>query len=156
MGSLNKNSSTQRKLALVIGNDDYNQPSNKLNQSVKNVNELTGLLESIEFQVTKEINVGQEIIKRIKAFDEKFKIESDDLVFFYFSGHACQCNDENWLIPTDDSHITGVDDVESYGTAVHRILQRLSGPKDSPCTVICILDCCKPYSLGTSSASNSE
>ena len=156
MGSLSKPSSNQRKLALIIGNDSYSQPSNKLDQSVKNAKELGRLLETIEFQVRIKDNVKSESSKTIKPFVDEFNIKADDLVLFYFLGHACQHDGTNWLIPTDDSRIGDINDVELFGSRVSRIFNELSGPNDSPCTVIGILDCCRPYNFTKGTTSVSE
>jgi uncharacterized caspase-like protein len=79
-------------------------------------------------------------------------IKPRDLVLFFFSGHGCRVNNQNYLIPIEDSRIETDEDVEQLGTSVKRILDRLIEKKLY--AVISILDCCRPYWLKSSSTPN--
>ncbi|CAF5207624.1 unnamed protein product, partial [Rotaria magnacalcarata] len=93
----------RRKLALIIGNDNYSTTYNKLDDSVKNAKNMRNLLKQIAFDVTMHTNIDANMMELIKKFCEQ--IDNGDLVLFYFSGHGCQVNGENYLIPIDDSKI---------------------------------------------------
>jgi uncharacterized caspase-like protein len=142
----------RRKLALIIGNGNYSQRINKLDQSVKNANDLANLLKTINFDVMTQNNIPNEIMKRIQEFVDEFKIRDGDLILVFFSGNAYQFNGRNYLIPIDDTRIDDDEDVEVFGTDVKRILDRLMENRPS-CVVVFILDCCRPYVLKNASKS---
>ncbi|CAF1691491.1 unnamed protein product, partial [Adineta ricciae] len=93
-----------RKTALLIGNNGYHRLSNELDQSIENVNRLSDLLTKIGFHVTSESDVEKyDLTELIIKFAQT--INNGDLVFLYFSGHACQVNGANYLIPVNDTWI---------------------------------------------------
>jgi len=151
MASPSEDLSHRRKLALTIGNGNYTQRVNKLDQSVKNANDLANSLKTINFEVTRENNIPKEIMKRIQEFTDK--IMDGDLILVYFSGHSYQVKNNNYLIPTDDARIDTDDDVETFGSNAERIVDRLIREKPS-CVAILILDCYRPYVLKSASTSN--
>ncbi|CAF3256240.1 unnamed protein product [Rotaria socialis] len=134
----------RRKLALIIGNDNYSKTYNKLNGSVKNAKKIRNLLKQIAFDVTIHTNIDANMMELIQNFCEQ--IDNGDLVLFYYSGHGCQVNGENYLIPIDDSNIEAETDVEDIGILVKNILKRLIEKNPSYAT-IAIFDCCVPYNL---------
>jgi uncharacterized caspase-like protein len=154
MATSNKNSSLHRKLALIIGNDDYTQPYNKLKQSINNANDVSDLLHRIGFQVTKMCNLSKREMNN-SIIDFANKIAKDDLIVFYYSGHGYQVNGENYLLPIDDVNIKTDSDFEdftvSFELAVTRMVQ-----KKLHYAAIFILDCYRPYSLKSPSTLNCE
>ncbi len=153
MATSNQNLFNRRKLALIIGNDNYHRKENKLRNSVKSTEELSALLNEINFDVTMCKNISQEdeMMEIIKKFKSKIKL--DDLVFFYFSGHGYQTDNKNYLIPTHDERIDGDENVAVFGIDTERILERLQENK-LQCVTILILDCCRPYVLNNKSTPN--
>jgi uncharacterized caspase-like protein len=146
MASSNRNLSDRRKLALIIGNDNYHRKENELRNSVKNAKELSASLRDINFHVTMYENVSQEKQMMEKVQDFERTITDGDLILFYFCGHGYQFNEKNYLIPVDDTKIDSDEDVADLGTDVERILARLRENKPL-CVVILILDCSRSYVL---------
>jgi uncharacterized caspase-like protein len=151
MAASNKNSSLRRKLALIIGNDNYNQSCNRLKHSINNANDLSDLLNRIGFHVTIVCNVSKREMT-MSIIDFANVISNDDLIFFYFSGHGYH-NGENYLLPVDDVNIKTDSDFDDFAVNFELILTRLI-QKNLPYVTIFILDCCRPYSLESPSTSN--
>jgi uncharacterized caspase-like protein len=152
MATSNRNPTSRRKLALIIGNDDYSQPCNKLDQCTNNISDLNDLLETINFDVSPYCNLTRRQMKsRVTEFSKK--INNGDLIFFYFSGHGYQCDNKNYLIPVDDEGIEIDKDAEDFATNFKRILEELV-IKDRTYVAIFILDCWKPYLLKDARASD--
>ncbi|UJR12444.1 hypothetical protein I4U23_016620 [Adineta vaga] len=144
MESSAKSSSNYQKLALIIGNGNYRRPNNQLSQSIINAIELSTILKRIDFKITLYIDVRttEEVFENVKRFAENIK--DGDLVLFYYSGHANQVNNQNYLIPIYDDRIYTDTDVQDIGCNFDRIFDRLVEKPSSHITV-CILDCCRPY-----------
>ena len=141
----------RRKWALIIGNGEYSRPANKLNNSVANANNLVQTLKKSNFKFTKCDNINVDIMEQVRQFNTN--IQDGDLIVFYFSGHARHFDGHNYLLPTDDSRVDSGEDIRDLGTNVRRIVERLLHDKPS-CIAVVILDCCKPYVLGSSTEPN--
>jgi uncharacterized caspase-like protein len=131
-----------KKLALVIGNNDY-EDIGKLNCSINDALDVGNELEKIGFQVTIGIDLTyMKMMQKILQFQRQ--IDKDDLVIFFFSGHGVQWEDQNYLIPIDNKCLS--DDSEMYrhhSIRVQLILESMI--KRQPCAVIFLLDCCRDY-----------
>ena len=146
--SSRRNLSARRKLALIIGNDNYHRSSNKLQNSVKAAEELRDLLEKMDFTVVLKTNTsnGSQMMSEVKDFNDTCKIQDGDLILFYYSGHGFQFENKNYLIPVNDSIIDSDGDGKDVGTDAARILERLRENKPRS-AIIFILDCCRSYML---------
>ena len=152
MASSNLTSSDQRKLALVIGNENYSRSRNRLNHSVSNVKQLSDLLRTIDFDVETACNLNkQQMNTRITDFSKM--IGNGNLILIYFSGHGYQVNGKNYLIPVGDGQIESNRDIEDFAFDVEKMLERLV-KTNRPYVTILILDCCRPYLLNNASASS--
>jgi uncharacterized caspase-like protein len=151
MAGSNKELPDRRKIALIIGNDDYRRPENRLSNSINNAKKLSNVLKTINFNVTTACNLGKhQMITDINAFSKT--IDDRDLTLFYFSGHGYQVNGQNYLIPIDDARIQTNRDVEDFAIEVESRLACLVKRNSSYATIL-ILDCCKPYAMqGASTA----
>ena len=134
---------SHRRLALIIGNDNY-QSNNKLSYSHNNASDLKAILEQIQFEVTLLLDVKEELLNNIANFATGVK--DGDLIFFYFAGHSYQIDGENYLISTDDGRIQTEADILDSGCKAHAALQRLKRNNPSYVTIF-ILDCSFPYML---------
>ncbi|CAM4882053.1 unnamed protein product [Rotaria socialis] len=144
-------SSSCRKVALIISNGNYQKKSNKLSQSISNANDLRDSLKKINFDVKTANNLTKkEMTSQIIDFSELIK--NGDLVLFYFCGHGCRLNGKNYLIPVDDATIQTDRDVEDFAVNVERTITRLLERNSSYATIF-ILDCCIPYTMKNPSAS---
>ena len=87
-----------RKLALVIGNQAYQQ--SPLRNPVRDATAIGRLLSEMGFEVTLKQDVKlREMSEAIGAFTSH--LHSGDLALFFYSGHGMQINGENYLNPID-------------------------------------------------------
>jgi uncharacterized caspase-like protein len=142
MATLNSTVSTsRRKIALVIGNQNYSRPENRLRNSINDADDLSVVLRKIKFQVKTEQDLTKsQMVSTISAFSKT--IVDGDLVFFYFSGHGYQINGRNYLMHVDDDLIESDEDVENYAISIEHSLHQLIQKNPSFVTVF-ILDCCR-------------
>ncbi|CAF1987075.1 unnamed protein product [Rotaria magnacalcarata] len=152
MRTAQKNSSLRRKLALIIGNENYSALHNRLNHSINNARDLNELLKKIDFDVTMYIDADSNMMLKIQRFSKR--ISNGDLVLFYFSGHGYEVSGKNYLIPVDDTKIKTDIDVEDIGINLQSVLERLIERNSSYVTIL-ILDCCSLYWLKPPTTSNS-
>ena len=123
--------SFKRRLALLIGVDEYEKKVSSLNCCVNDMNLLKETLMKIDFD---EDDIHMLITgSNFKNYPSKKKIEqriSDllsmaqpgDMVFIAFSGHGCQIGSTVYILPSDIE----VDDIEGTGISVTKIMNDLS------------------------------
>jgi hypothetical protein len=88
-----------RRLALVIGNDDY-QSATPLHNARADAKAVATALKRDGFDVTLKENLTLKAMKdALRSF--KDQISGGDEAVFYFSGHGVQFGGTNYLIPTD-------------------------------------------------------
>ncbi|UJR16916.1 hypothetical protein I4U23_003814 [Adineta vaga] len=143
MARSNDDSSQHRKLALVIGNGDYSLRENRLDYSRKNAQSIANLLEQLGFDVKLAHDLPKhELTTCIIDFSKK--IEDGDLVVFYFCGHACYSNGDNYLIPVCDNQIVAQDDMKDFANKYEHMVSRILEKNESYVTIL-IFDCAKSY-----------
>jgi uncharacterized protein (TIGR02145 family) len=90
---------TSTRMALVIGNADY-QYSSVLRNPVNDATDLAATLRDLGFEVMLYTNLNYPRMKQaIDMFGEA--IRGKDVGMFYFSGHGAQTKNQNYLIPVD-------------------------------------------------------
>uniref|UniRef100_UPI00258D0058 caspase family protein n=1 Tax=Accumulibacter sp. TaxID=2053492 RepID=UPI00258D0058 len=89
----------ERRIALVIGNNDY-QNVTKLEKAVNDANSVARELKKIGFEVMAYNNVGQ---KKMNLAVNEFvqKISGGGIGIFFFAGHGLQVNNQNFLVPVE-------------------------------------------------------
>ena len=88
-----------RRVALVVGNDDYEGVS-RLENAVNDARSVSAALEDVGFAVERVENATQEALQRaLAAFAGSLR--GDDVALFYFAGHGMEVDSVNYLIPTD-------------------------------------------------------
>ena len=92
------NLATAKKIALVIGNSDYNQGF--LPNPTKDADLIAQDLRDVEFSVTvkKDLSTAYQMEKAIDDFAGIVK--DDNIAVIYYAGHGVQCKGKNYLIPT--------------------------------------------------------
>jgi hypothetical protein len=91
--------STERRVALVIGNNEYRYVTG-LNNAVADARAMKRELEERGFQVVYRENADRHVM--YDAIEEFLgKLSTDAIGMVYFSGHGVQINSANFLIPTD-------------------------------------------------------
>ncbi len=134
----NNLSSSQKRLALVIGNANYAY-GGSLKNPVNDAMSIGNALKKLEFTVIKYENCNQKAIKRaINEFGKKLK--KFDVGLFFYAGHGVQVEGNNYLIPVD-ADLENEDDVEYDCVRADRILAKMesAGSKSN----IVILDACR-------------
>jgi formylglycine-generating enzyme required for sulfatase activity len=129
---------TERRLALVIGNKDY-QKLSPLRNPLNDANGMTLALEQLGFEVIKTTNADyRTFLNAVNRF--KDCLSNSDVALFYYSGHGLSYGGKNYLMPTD-ADISCLDQIEEYGISLNRILGDISakGVRNS----FVLLDACR-------------
>ncbi|CAF1283052.1 unnamed protein product [Adineta steineri] len=137
-----------RKLALVIGNNEYME-GKKLRYCINDALDLKNKLHSIGFVVTAATDLTfQEMNIQINNFTRTIK--PHDLVVFFFSGHGTQWHDQNFLMPIDDQKIDPLETIKFRAIHVQTTLNNFMAC--GPSAAILLLDCCREYLLPNEAA----
>lgn len=127
-----------RRLALVIGNDSY-QNVQQLKNARSDAKAIAAELKAVGFEVTLRQDLNQKSMKTaLREF--KAQVQGGDEVVFYFSGHGVQFGGSNYLIPIDitaDSEAQVADDA----IPLQRILDDLTDQKAR--FSLAIIDACR-------------
>jgi uncharacterized caspase-like protein len=127
-----------RRLALVIGNDDYE--AGPLANAVNDARAMNRSLRGAGFNVILAENANRVAMEEALA-EFVSRIGPGDVALFYFAGHAVQIEKENLLLPTDFK--PGRNFIESRLRAVSAVqlfdYLKMARPK----TTIVILDACR-------------
>lgn len=134
--------STERRVALVIGNAGYKYTS-PLRNPLNDARDMVKVLHDLNFD-TIEVSNGskRQMIDAIETFGER--LQHAQVGLFYFSGHGVQYHGRNYLIPVE-AKITHATDLEHDSVDVTRVLGRMDHA--STALNIVILDACRnnPY-----------
>lgn len=89
----------QRRVALVIGNNEYeNVP--KLRKATNDADAVSKELADVGFTVTTAKDIGRRAMSRAVLEFEKH-IREGDLALFYYAGHGFAVSGQNFLLPVD-------------------------------------------------------
>ncbi len=89
----------QRRIALVIGNDDY-ETITSLDKAVSDAETVSARLREIGFHVVTAKNVGRRGMGRVvREFEQQ--IGDGDLALFFYAGHGFSISGQDYLIPVD-------------------------------------------------------
>ena len=128
----------EKRLALIIGNSDY-QGNAKLGNPINDAVAMAGVLKQVHFEVMLCENADQKTMKmKMDEFGEKLK--NFDIGLFYFAGHGLQVNGRNYLVPVDAS-LNAEQDVEYDCVDAGRILGKMESAGTQ--TNIIVLDACR-------------
>ena len=93
----------ENKIALVVGNSQYEMPGWALNNPANDARLMADVLERVGFQVTVAIDLDEEEME--DAFAEHgarlSHAGADAIGVFYYAGHGVQSQGYNYLIPVD-------------------------------------------------------
>jgi Caspase domain len=133
--------SAEKRVALVIGNNDYrNVP--RLLKAVNDARAMGNTLKQLGFSVMVAENLDrQQFSQTLLAFDNA--IEPGDTAFFFYAGHGFEIAGQNFLLPTDVPAATeGQEDlVRDAAVLADRIVERLQNKKAR--TSILVFDACR-------------
>ena len=127
----------QKRIALVIGNNDYKEAP--LKNPAHDAEDIAEALRGLGFIVHSKLNANQrEIEDAVKGFVGE--IQNGDVGLFYFSGHGVQVHGENYLMPVGGS-IESETDVRYKAVNAGLILGKMEESRNR--TNIFILDACR-------------
>jgi hypothetical protein len=128
----------RRRLALVIGNDNYSSMP-VLNNAVNDAKSMSDALKQANFEVLYYKNLNKRGMEEaLYTFAQK--LGKDDVGMFYFAGHGVQANSQNFLIPVAEN-VKKSADVQFEGIDVNRVMAYLRDSKNS--LNIVVLDACR-------------
>ena len=126
------------RLALVIGNSDYQNAGFLLNP-VNDARDISQALRNTGFEASEHKNLDYVGMKR--AIDQfGLKLLGYDVGLFYYAGHGIQAQGVNYLVPVDATIYTE-NDVEYNCVDVGRMLAKMEDARSR--TNIVILDACR-------------
>jgi len=131
-------SAPEQRLALLIGNGNYNR-GGRLANPVNDVRAMKTALEGLGFAVFKYENCSQRDMK--EAMDEfGSKLKGQDVGLFFYAGHGVQVHGYNYLIPVD-ANLSNEKKVEYDCVRADRVLADMehAGVRTS----VVILDACR-------------
>jgi hypothetical protein len=131
----------QKRVALVIGNNDYkNVP--KLQKAVNDARTMGDTLKQLGFSVMVVENQNRQAFSQtLLAFDKA--VEPGDTAFFFYAGHGFEIAGQNFLLPTDvPAASEGQEElVRDASILADRIIERLQNKKAR--TAILVFDACR-------------
>jgi uncharacterized protein YcfL len=139
----NANATTERRVALVIGNNNY-QHIPKLEKAVNDANAVARELTKVGFEVLSYNNVGQK--KMNQAVNEFVqKVSGGGVGIFFFAGHGLQINNQNFLVPIDMDPPRDNNDVADQAINVPLLQDKLAEAKAK--FTLLVLDACRDNPL---------
>ncbi len=129
----------QNRVALLVGNANYDNPELVLLNPVNDVVALTAALELLGFEVSTAIDQNRAAIETALAtFQETAK--NADMAVFFFAGHGVQLNGENYLI-TREFDTVNENSLQAAALTMSAVTNALN--EASPEVGIVILDACR-------------
>ena len=131
-------SQDEKRLALVIGNANYDK--GELKNPVNDARLIASTLDSLDFDVILKENLAtkRDMTSAIREFGSRRS--EYDVAFVYYAGHGIQVDDENFLLPTKEVFEEEFD-VLDYGVSVQNIMRYLTAQTNE--VNILILDACR-------------
>ena len=140
----------ERRLALIIGIDDY-QFLPKLQKAVGDAKAMATALGELGFEVTQLTNANRRDLN-IAIADFASGVTRDDLVLVHFSGHGVEIDGDNYLLPADvPKPKSGRKDAVKYESiGFRRLISQIS--ETGARTRLFVLDACRdnPFENGGS------
>jgi formylglycine-generating enzyme required for sulfatase activity len=135
-----------KRVALVIGNDIYEQVDN-LQKAVNDARSMAETLEAIGFEVLRAENAPRrEMNRQLQLFTER--LETGDEALFFYAGHGVEIAGRNYLLPIDiPSAKPGQEGfVQAEAVLVDEVLARIR--RRGTRVAILVLDACRdnPFS----------
>jgi uncharacterized caspase-like protein/tetratricopeptide (TPR) repeat protein len=145
------NMAAERKIALVIGNANYEARIGKLENTLNDAADMKSALQLLGFEVISCRDKADQIIpcvdldkrameRAIRDFGQKLTEKQDAVGLFYYAGHGLQLKGQNYLIPFNVD-IRDETDVGYEGVSLEFVLDKLAAAKSALNFVI--LDACR-------------
>ena len=147
------NANASKRVALVIGNSDYQNAANLPNPT-NDADAMTRMLKNIGFEVSKLKDVGY---NQMRLALRKFasKAVTADIALIFYAGHGMEVNKHNYLIPSDATLVSDRD-IDFETVPLDLVTQAAGGARKLS---LVLLDACRnnPFaaSMKRTSASRS-
>ena len=136
---------SEKRVALVIGNDDYLTLRPKLDNAGNDARAIERALKAAGFETTLKIDARRrELYQLIDAFAGQIAASPDTVGLFYYAGHGIQANGTNYLIPVD-ADIASDQDLEAEAVDAGKVLRAMDQAHNH--INIVILDACRDNPL---------
>jgi formylglycine-generating enzyme required for sulfatase activity len=129
---------TSKRLALVVGNDNYTQVT-KLANARNDAKAMAAELKSAGFDVTSKLDVNYfDMVGLVGAFTQR--IQPGDEVAVFFAGHGLQLKSGNFLLPVD---IQGASEavVERTALSLDDLMDQIK--RAGPRFTLMVIDACR-------------
>jgi len=139
--SLTAPAQSQRRVALLIGNNAYTYVP-RLANAIGDVRAVAATLKGLGFAVSvAEDQSRQDMSRTLLTFDKA--IEPGDTALFFFSGHGFEIHGQNYLLPTDVPSVKENEEelLRDASIAVERIIDRLQARGAR--VALIVLDACR-------------
>lgn len=130
-------STTERRVALVIGNGAYTHVP-RLQNPTNDALDLAQTLRRIGFEVTEAIDLDYRDM-RLAVRDFSEQAENADIALLYYAGHGIEIENTNYLIPIN-AELKRASDVEFEALRLDALLSALAAPKGLK---IVLIDACR-------------
>ena len=127
----------EKRVALVIGNETYENTSNLYNPK-KDAKDVADALRRLNFKVTEHLDISLDSMRKTVISFGRLARQSD-MAVIYFAGHGMEMGGENWLIPTDAQLLSDID-IEDEAIGLSYVMGRLRGARKLS---LIILDACR-------------
>jgi len=136
-GKNSARSAALRRIALVIGNSNYQ--ISPLKNPVNDADAMSETLSGLGFEVY-NLRDGNSTTMEQVADEYLSKIGKYDVALFYFSGHGVEHSGRNYLLPID-AKFNDPDEIPRMSLDVTKIIERLSRFEDK--LSIVVIDACR-------------
>ena len=142
---ISQRQTSTKRVALVIGNSDY-QHGSKLRNAVNDANDIAKTLKELNFDVILLTNGN---LRSMDQSLERFyrQLQQGAVGLFYYAGHGIQVNGENYLIPVD-ARLNRESEVNYESLPLGKLLAAME-ESDNGVNIV-ILDACRDNPFGRS------
>ena len=133
---------TERRVALIIGNSNYSTMG-VLNNATNDATDMAMALNDLGFEVISGTDLSKKQMReKIKLFDDSLKQGEKDktIGLFYYAGHGLEVDGANYLVPVD-ADMQYQEDARDEGISLNLITSRMKYTKNR--MNIVILDACR-------------
>jgi hypothetical protein len=135
------------RIALIIGNANYANPSLKLENPTNDAAAMNVALKAAGFETIVKVNANRrEFYNAVDEFGAKIAHDPHAVGLFYYAGHGIQVNGKNYLVPVD-AVIESESDLKSSAYDADMVLDAMKSAHNE--MNIVILDACRDNPLPT-------
>ncbi len=131
---------TEKRIALVIGNSNYRNGISYLRNTINDANAMERKLQQCGFYVIKrtDLQTAAQIQNAINDFGATARNGNYDVAMFFYAGHGISYNTESWIVPTN-ANINCLQDIPKQCANAGWIMDATEGVKNR----IVVFDACR-------------